>query len=335
MIIDIRKFILEGRSSWSELEEFLDRLASDPGFAPDLQQLARLQFLYQRTSADLARVKTFSSEPELVGYLEALVGRAYAEIHESHRRRLAGNPLTWFFRTFPETFRRNIGYFKTALIVTLIGIAAGVLFLAIDPEAREVLMPFPGLLQDPSERVADEESAGAAEQADRHATFAAQLMTHNIKVSVFAMAAGMTWGFLTVVLLFYNGVILGAVAFDYVRAGESLFLSGWLLPHGSIEIPSILIAGQAGLLLGVAMIGRRSPDRLGLRLRKILPDLVTLIGGVMILLVWAGLIEAFFSQYHYPLIPYEVKVLFGLVELLILAAFLKLGGGKRREGGSG
>ena len=36
-----------------------------------------------------------------------------------------------------------------------------------------------------------------------------------------------------------NGVILGAVMVDYIHAGETLFLTGWLLPHGAIEIPAI------------------------------------------------------------------------------------------------
>ena len=53
-------------------------------------------------------------------------------------------------------------------------------------------------------------------------------------------------------MLFYNGVILGAVAVDYVRAGETKFLLGWLMPHGVIEIPAILIAGQAGFMLALA-----------------------------------------------------------------------------------
>ena len=57
-------------------------------------------------------------------------------------------------------------------------------------------------------------------------------------------------------MLFYNGVILGAVTVDYIRAGETKFLLGWLMPHGVIEIPAILIAGQAGLLLAFALIGR-------------------------------------------------------------------------------
>ena len=42
----------------------------------------------------------------------------------------------------------------------------------------------------------------------------------------------MTWGVGTIIMLFYNGVILGAVAVDYIRAGQTKFLLGWLMPHG-------------------------------------------------------------------------------------------------------
>jgi hypothetical protein len=43
---------------------------------------------------------------------------------------------------------------------------------------------------------------------------------------------------------------------------------------------------------------------------------------VALMLVWAGIIEAFFSQYHEPVLPYTFKIVFGCVELLILALFL-------------
>ena len=88
-------------------------------------------------------------------------------------------------------------------------------------------------------------------------------MTHNIQVAVGALALGLTWGVGTLVVILYNGVVLGAVCLDYLRAGQGVFLAGWLLPHGSVEIPSFLLAGQAGLMLGGALIGwgRRVPLR--------------------------------------------------------------------------
>ncbi len=57
-------------------------------------------------------------------------------------------------------------------------------------------------------------------------TFSAQLMTNNIRVSILTFALGATWGVGTFVSLFYNGVILGLVAVDYVFAGQTQFLLG-------------------------------------------------------------------------------------------------------------
>ena len=44
------------------------------------------------------------------------------------------------------------------------------------------------------------------------------------------------------------------------------------------------------------------------------------------MLVWAGLIEAFLSQYHEPVIPYFAKIAFGCIELAMLVLFLSRSG---------
>jgi uncharacterized membrane protein SpoIIM required for sporulation len=215
-----------------------------------------------------------------------------------------------------------------ALLIMTVGGAFGGMALCLDPAAKPILMPFPHLRGDPSERVAGEERAERDRLQRVKATFSSYLMTHNTKVAIFTLALGITWGTGTVVLLFYNGVILGAVALDYVRAGEAEFLLGWLLPHGAVEIPAILLAGQAGLVLASALIGWGIPLSLRGRLRKVSRDLATLIFGIAIMLFWAGIIEAFFSQYHEPVIPYSLKIGFGTFELLLLFLFLWKAGGK-------
>jgi hypothetical protein len=48
------------------------------------------------------------------------------------------------------------------------------------------------------------------------------------------------------------------------------------------------------------------------------------------MLVWAGIIEAFFSQYHEPVMPYHIKIVFGVFELIILTLFLGRSG-RRKE----
>lgn len=327
MIVDVPRFVAAGRPYWQELESLLDRLDSGPLARLSLDEVRRLHFLFERAAADLSRL-TPQAEPETHKYLESLVARAYGEIHETRHTRTKLHPLRWLFRTLPRTFRRHGRAFLLSLAITCVGVLFGALALTFDSEAKAVITPFPHLLEDPSKRVAREETGGNDTLEGHKSSFSAQLMTHNTNVSIFALALGMTWGVGTIVLLFYNGVILGAVGLDYVRDGQTEFLLGWLLPHGSIEIPAILIAGQAGLVLAGALIGWGDRQPLVVRLRAVSPDLVTLIAGVGLLLVWAGFVEAFLSQYHAPVFPYSAKITLGLVELALLAAFLLRSGNK-------
>jgi uncharacterized membrane protein SpoIIM required for sporulation len=326
MIIDIARFVAEEHPSWDELDGLLRRMEDDPDRRLDLKQVRRLHYLYRRASADLAKVVTFSAAAETRQYLEVLVARAYGEIHETRQRTQRIRPWRWFTRDFPDTFRRHLAAFWLATAITMAGCIFGGGIIAFDPEAKEIIIPFEHLRDSPAERVAREESATPDKLQDAKTTFAAYLMTHNIRVSVMAMALGMTCGLGTVILLFFNGVILGAIATEYTLAGQGTFLVGWLLPHGSIEIPAILIAGQAGLVLAGALIGRGTGQPLSARLRDVGRDLTTLIGGIAVLLFWAGFIESFFSQYHEPVLPYGVKIAFGSLELMLLALWLAMGG---------
>ena len=331
MIIDLQKFIKEERVYWSELESVLDRLEKRPELKLSLSRLERFHYLYQRTSGDLAKIKTFASEPNTLAFLESLVARAFGEIHETREKPHRLAPLHWFFSTFPQTFRRHVRAFWICLVAMLVGSMFGGFVLLADPASKDLLLPFAHLHGDPSERVAQEENAKQDRLSGAKSSFSSHLMTHNTKVAIFTLALGLTWGIGTLIMLFYNGVILGAVAVDYVMAGESTFLLGWLLPHGAIEIPAIILAGQTGLVLAGALIGWGKPVTLKMRLRKISADLVTLILGIGLMLIWAGIVEAFFSQYHEPVLPYGVKIGFGVVELILLVLFLARSGRKNRR----
>ena len=327
MIIDLPRFISAERPAWTELEKFLDRLDAEIDHRLTIDEAHRFHFLYQKTSADLARLATFASEPELRRYLETLVGRAYGEIHETRERGVRWNPVRWFLREFPAAFRRQSAAFIVSVAITMIGCLFGGFAAALDDEAKSAILPgqFAPHLGNPSDRVKREETAKRDRLKGAHSTFAGQLMVNNIGVSIKAMALGMTWGIGTLIILFYNGVILGLVAADYIIDGQTVFLLGWLLPHGVIEIPAILIGGQAGLVLGGALIGRGDRRAMGARLRAVGRDAATLIGGVGVMLVWAGIVESFISQHHQPVLPYWLKISFGIGEAILLVALLNNG----------
>src|SRR6185369_11597844 len=132
---------------------------SEPNLRMTLDQVRRFHHLYERTAADLARMTTFSSEPETRRYLENLVARAYGEIHETRDRRRRIYPLRWFFHTLPQTFRRHVKAFYLSVAITLAGCAFGGLAIGLDPDSKPVLMPFEHLRGDPADRVAEEEKA--------------------------------------------------------------------------------------------------------------------------------------------------------------------------------
>ena len=326
MIVDLARFVAEERPKWERLDAALRRTAADPWRTLSLDEVRELELLYQRASADLARLASFAAEAETRRYLENLVARAYTEVHGMQAEQRRFRPWVWFSRTFPQTFRRHIRAFFFACGLTVAGAVFGGLAVACDPAAKAVIMPFPHLLQSPSERVAEEENAKEDRLKGEKATFSGMLMTHNTRVTFSVIAMGLTWGVGTLLLIFYNGIILGAVAMDYVLDGQTVFLLGWLLPHGVAEIPAILIGGEAGFVLAGALLGRGQNRRLAERMRAAAPDVVTLAFGAMLLLVWAGVVEAFISQYHKPVLPYAVKIAFGLAELSVLCWFLSRAG---------
>lgn len=190
-----------------------------------------------------------------------------------------------------------------------------------DPASVDVLLPA-DYLRNPGERVHEEEQGKARhmDSAQIEAAFSGQLIRHNIEVALLAAALGVTFGIGTALLLFENGILLGAVAVHYTQQGFGLFMSAWLLPHGVFEIPSILIAGQAGFYLARLLLHRRENRNL----RESMREWLVLVAGLAMMLVWAGIMEAFFSQHHAPVLPYGFKVAVSGAELVLLTAYLLL-----------
>lgn len=325
MIVDLRRFIERGEPHWRRLEELLARIESAPDAALTLAEIGSLHTLYERTGCDLAELETNTlNEPSLHERLERLMARAYGEIHAQRTRRIRFAPLAWFSHAFPQAFRRRFRHFALSVAIMAGGMLFGGAAVLLDPSSRGVLLPFGHDRIDPGERVTWEEQSSLEQTGGRH-SFSARLLQNNVRASCLTLAAGITFGIGSALLLFSNGAALGGIIADYLAGGQGLFLAGWLLPHGAVEIPCILIAGQAGLLLGMALCGRRSRLGMGARMREVLPDLATLAGGTAILLVYAALVESFLSQYHSPAL-YPLKIAFGLAELLVLGLFLSRAG---------
>jgi len=322
VILDLERFQVQAGPRWRDLESLLAGLESRPDRRVNPPEAEQLQELYAQVAADLNRVTHGALAPELRQYLERLVARAYAELYYAPPTRSeVWQPRRWLriFTAFPETFRRNARYFALAVLITLLGCAFGGLAVHYDPASVDVLLPA-DYLRNPNQRVHDEEQGQGRhlDSAQTEAAFSGQLIRHNIQVALLAAALGVTFGIGTALLLFENGVLLGAIAVHYTQQGFGLFLTAWLLPHGAFEIPSILIAGQAGFYLARLLL-RRQEDR---NSRQSMREWLVLVAGLAMMLVWAGVMEAFFSQHHAPVLPYGFKVAVAAAELVLLTIYL-------------
>ncbi len=332
MILDLERFQAQARPRWSKLESLLAALESRPDRRLNPAEAEQLQELYAQTAADLNRVTHGALAPDLREYLERLVARAYAELYYAPPTRSEiWQPRRWLriFTAFPEAFRRQSRYFALAVLITVLGCALGGLAVRYDPASVDVLLPA-DYLRNPGRRVHEEEKGQSRHlpSTQMEAAFSAELIKHNIQVALLAAALGVTFGIGTALLLFENGVLLGAVAVRYSQQGFGVFMTAWLLPHGVFEIPSILIAGQAGFYLARLLLRRRE-DR---DVRQSMREWLVLIAGLAMMLVWAGMMEAFFSQHHAPVLPYGFKIAVGAAELALLTIYLLLIG--RRETGA-
>jgi uncharacterized membrane protein SpoIIM required for sporulation len=329
VILDLDRFRMQAQPRWNRLESLLAALESRPDHRMSPTEAETLQELYAETAADLNRVTHGALAPELTQYLERLVARAYAELYYAPPTRSEiWQPRRWLriFTAFPEAFRRQSRYFALAVVATLLGCVLGGLAVRYDPAAVDVLLPA-DYLRNPGQRVHQEEAGDnrSVVTPQTEAAFSAELIRHNIQVALLTAALGVTFGIGTTLLLFENGVLLGAVAVRYTQQGFGLFVTAWLLPHGAFEIPSILIAGQAGFYLARLLLRRRD-DR---DMRRSMNEWLLLVAGLAMMLTWAGFMEAFFSQRHAPVLPYQFKIAVGAAELALLTTYLLVVG--RRE----
>ena len=109
----------------------------------------------------------------------------------------------------------------------------------------------------------------------------------------------------------------------YLLDGQAKFFLAWVGPHGSIELPCVIFAGTAGLMIATRQLRRNAGPFLR-QVRAIRPKLVDLIIGTSTLLVLAGLIEGGFSQINEPTIPYAFKIAVAVTLFLALNVYLFL-----------
>ena len=290
-------FIERARPQWAELEELLARARRRGLKRLSADELSRLDRLYRLCTIHLAQVQTRGRDPKLTAYLNNLVARAHSFVYISPRPNPMKRVLGFYITGFARAVARTWPYHAVALALLLIGAIAGHFAADLEPKARYALM-MPGDVRLPGstpEQLQEMLRSGRDMSWESKFAFTVQLFAHNTQVGWNAFVAGILAGVPTVLILVYNGGILGAFTAMHHRHGIVEEVWAWILPHGVTEFLAIVLCGGAGFLLGMAVVrpgmrGRKENVRLAGK------ECVRLAMGVIPLFIIAALAEGFLRQ---------------------------------------
>ncbi|MER0239274.1 stage II sporulation protein M [Fulvimarina sp. MAC8] len=256
-----------------------------------------LVLLYRQAANSLSVAREISLDRGVVDYLESLCGRAYLLIYAPGES-LRGLVTRFFARSAPQAIRRSWPMIAVAYALMLGGALIAFLLTAQDPNWYYALVPQelaggrgPRASAETLKSMLYSEPGGLSDLG----AFATSLFSHNTQVALFAFALGLLACLPSVLLVLYNGAILGAFFQVHADKGLALDAFGWLSIHGVTEISAITIAAAGGLLLGYAVLfpGGRSRSA---ALRHASRDAVKLAIVAAIMLIAAGLLEGFGRQ---------------------------------------
>ncbi|MGI5861329.1 MAG: stage II sporulation protein M [Myxococcales bacterium] len=318
--MDLNEFLERGRPRWTRLSKLLDQIEGQGLKSLELEEAREFGRLYRAASSDLLWARAHAASAELVEYLNDLVARGYAQTYPGQRPRLH-DVLSFYGAGFPRLVRSQWKAVFAAFALFWGGAFLGWAGMHLDERAGVFLVPDDHQSLDPDERISREARTDQGMGLQTQTAFSSFLFTHNIQVAFLAFALGLTLGIGTVVVLFVNGLFLGALAQVYEVKGHAIWFWAWILPHGVPEITAICLAGAGGLVIGRAMVAPGERSR-GDALRADGKLAVRMVLGTLPIFVAAGLIEGTISQIHEPHLPSIVKLLFAAAMTGLLAFYL-------------
>jgi len=291
-IIVSNQWLEKRRPYWERLGVLLGQAS-----AGGVRQLTRVELreaalLYRQAASDLSTLRQDSTAKAYAEHVNQLLARAHHIIYSS--RGTSFLKILHFLRDeYPAIVQRQMRYVLLSLTILLGGALLGSVLTVARPQfMRHMLGP------------------AMVETIERHEMWthsvvsiapaaSSWIMTNNLTVCFVAFAGGITFGLLTIYSMFRNGLMLGVIGVACQQHGMALDLWSFVAPHGSLELPSIILAGAAGLRLGYGVlfpgIYRRSDSiaRAGVEASR-------MVAGIIPLLVIAGTLEGFFSPSNAP-----------------------------------
>ncbi len=319
------QFRREREKSWRELENLIDRASRAGPWKLKERDLFRLPALYRATVASLSVARAMVLDRGLQDYLESLVARAHLVVY-SPRRRLLTTLGEHFGARFPALIRAHVRVHGIALGAFLAGVAVSMIAVTNDPTLYGSFVAegmangrnfeasvdwLRGTLYD-----------GADSGNSALSSFSTYLFVHNSGVGILAFVIGILGGVPGLLLLFTNGMMLGAMSALFHCRGLGFEWWAWLLPHGITEILAIVLCGGSGLLLARALLFPGRHSRVS-ELARLGRDAGRMVLCCLALFFLAGVIEGLFRQ-----LIHSVAVRYGLalITLGLWVAYFRVAG---------
>src|SRR5579862_5233786 len=239
------QWIAKRRPLWDRLAALL--LQSDQSGLAQLSraELQEMALLYRQVAADLSVLRQDTTARTYADHVNQLLARAHHIIYSRRKTSIAS--LFRFLRDeYPRIFQQQLPFVTASLLVSL---AWGMLGVVLTDSRPEFMRHYVG----PSMIATMERHQMWTDSVITIKPMASsRIMTNNLTVSFVTFASGITFGLGTFFYLYVNGMMLGVIGAACHQYGMSLLLWSFVAPHGSLELPSILIAGGAGFRLGYA-----------------------------------------------------------------------------------
>ncbi|MEH3048085.1 stage II sporulation protein M [Sphingomonas adhaesiva] len=282
-------------AEWQRLETIVTRLEKRSARSLDDDDLLALPSLYRSALTSLSVARATSLDRGLATYLEQLCTRAYFQLYgvQTSAWRQLG---TFLRRGWPQATRALWRETLFCLMLMAAGAVAGFFLVRADPAWYYALIP-DGMAsgRNPTASVEALRSSIYGAKQEMLATFAVSLFTHNSQVAIFAFALGFAFAIPTLMLVTYNGLMLGAMVAVFADKGLAVGFAGWLTIHGTTELLAVAIASAAGVRIGsaVAFPGREARADAAVTAGR---EAAVAMGGAVCMLMVAGVLEGIGRQ---------------------------------------
>lgn len=288
------RFRRDREATWQELERLVARCHKAGPSALQPAELQRLPVLYRATLSALGVARGSLLDKNLLAYLESLVARAYLVVYAP--KRSFGAVFSEFVqRGFPRAVRSIAWPVVGSAVTLLVGGAVGFAVVTADMDTYYLFL---------SHEMAGGRDPASSTEALRETLFSggkglleftAFLFVNNASVSILCYGLGFLLGLPVLLLLLYNGMILGAMTALFHSRGLAVEWWSWILPHGVSELTAIVFAGAAGLAVGARVVFPGRYSRL-VGLADVGRRMGAVVGGAVLMLVLAAVVEGVFRQ---------------------------------------